>query len=196
MQVLVVLAHPNEGSFNHAVAARACDALRAAGHEPHLLDLYALGVRAAMSTEERRAYESPEPLLDPILVEHAALVQRCEALVFVYPTWWSAQPAILKGWLERVMVPGVGFRFNEKGKVRPGLSHVRHLIGISTYGSPFLYVKAMNDNGRRTLMRTIRLNTGWRTRTKWLGLYSIDTATAAQRGEFLSKVDRTMRSLS
>lgn len=196
MQVLVVLAHPHEGSFNHAVAARACEALREAGHEPHLLDLYAIGVRAAMSTEERRAYESPQPLLDPVLVEHAALVQRCRALVFVYPTWWSAQPAILKGWLERVMVPGVGFRFNDKGKVRPGLAHVRHLVGISTYGSPRLYVKAINDNGRRTLMRTIRINTGWRTRTKWLGLYSIDTATAAERDEFLAKVDRTMRALS
>ena len=43
-------------------------------------------------------------------------------LVFVYPTWWSGLPAILKGWLERVMVPGVGFVFDEQtGKVRPGL---------------------------------------------------------------------------
>lgn len=196
MQVLVVLAHPKDGSFNHAIAARACHALRAAGHEPHLLDLYALGVRAAMSTEERLAYESAQPLLDPLLVEHADLIARCTAMVFVYPTWWSAQPAILKGWLERVLVPGVGFRFNDKGKVRPGLTHVRHLIGISTYGSPRLYVKAINDNGRRTLLRTIRINTGWRTRTKWLALYSIDTASDAQRDAFLARVDRTMRALA
>ena len=53
--------------------------------------------------------------------------------MFVYPTWWSGLPAILKGWLERVMVPGVGFTFDSRtGKVKPGLTHVRRIVGIST----------------------------------------------------------------
>ena len=195
MQVLVVLAHPNEDSLNHGVAARACAALRSCGHEVHLLDLYALGFRAAMSADERTAYHSDAPILDPMVTEHAALVSATDALVFVYPTWWSSVPAILKGWLDRVLVPGVGFRFNEAGKVRPGLSHVRHVIGISTYGSPWPYVKFVNDNGRRTLLRTVRLNTGWRTSTLWLPFYSTDTSTVAQREAFMAKVERKMRSL-
>ena len=58
--------------------------------------------------------------------------------MFVYPTWWSGLPAVLKGWLERVMVPGVGFTFDaQSGKVQPGLRHVRRIVGISTYGSPW-----------------------------------------------------------
>ncbi len=195
MQVLVVLAHPNGDSFNHVIAARACGALRTAGHEPHLLDLGALGFRAAMSAEEREAYHTDQPILDPLVREHADLVRTAEALVFVYPTWWSGQPAVLKGWLERVLVPGVGFVFNDAGKVRPGLTHVRRMVGITTYGSPWRYVKFVNDNGRRTLMRTIRLNTGWRTRTKWLGLYAIDTSTPEQREAFLARVERAMRAL-
>lgn len=195
MQVLVVLAHPTPGSLNHAAADRACSALRLAGHEVDLLDLYAVGFRAAMSTEESTGYEGDEPLRDDLTRAHAALVGRAEALVFVYPTWWSGQPAILKGWLERVLVPGVGFVFNAKGKVRPGLGHVRHMVGISTYGSPWRYVKVVNDNGRRTLMRTIRINTGWRTRTKWLPLYAVDTATQDEREAFLARVERTMRGM-
>jgi putative NADPH-quinone reductase len=195
MQVLVVLAHPNEDSFSHALAHRACEALRAAGHAVDLLDLYALGFTAAMSAQEREAYHSDRPMLDPMVAEHAALVQAAQTLVLVYPTWWSAQPAILKGWFERVFVPGVGFKFNAKGKVRPGLKKLEHLVGISTYGSPWLYVKAINDNGRRTLTRTVRMGAGPRARTKWLGLYAIDTATAQDRARFLDKVDATMRSL-
>jgi hypothetical protein len=195
LQVLVVLAHPNDDSLNHTVAARACDALRSSGHEVHLLDLYALGFRAAMSAEERAAYHSPEPILDPMVAEHAALVSTADALVFIYPTWWSSLPAILKGWLDRVLVPGVGFRFNSKGKVRPGMSHVRHIIGISTYGSPWFYVKLVNDNGRRTLLRTVRINTGRRTRTTWVPLYTTDTSTEADRAAFIAKVERTLRSL-
>ena len=130
-----------------------------------------------------------------MVADHGALILRAQALVFVYPTWWSSLPAILKGWLERVMVPGVAFVFNEKGKVRPGLSNIRRIVGISTYGSPRLYVRLINDNGRRTLMRALRLNTGLRTRTSWLGLYAIDSATAAQRSEFLNSVEQKMRSL-
>ena len=45
---------------------------------------------------------------------HAEIIKQAEALVFVYPTWWSTMPAILKGWLERVLVPGVGFVFDEQ----------------------------------------------------------------------------------
>jgi putative NADPH-quinone reductase len=195
MQVLVVLAHPNEDSLNHAIASRACAALRSCGHEVHLLDLYALSFRAAMSPEERSAYHSDAPIVDDMVAEHAALLSSAEALVFIYPTWWSGLPAILKGWVERVCVPGVGFKFNAAGKVRPGLTHVRHLVGISTYGSPRLYVKLVNDNGRRTILRTVRLNTGWRTRTKWFPLYEVDTSTASQREAFMATVERGMRSL-
>ena len=195
MQVVVVLAHPNSDSFTHAIAERASAGLRGAGHDVQVLDLYALDFRAAMSRDDHVAYHSGHPAIDPMVADHGALILRAQALVFVYPTWWSSLPAILKGWLERVMVPGVAFVFNEKGKVRPGLSNIRRIVGISTYGSPRLYVRLINDNGRRTLMRALRLNTGLRTRTSWLGLYAIDSATAAQRSEFLNSVEQKMRSL-
>lgn len=195
MQVVVVLAHPNADSFCHALAQRAVAGLTAAGHRAELIDLYALGVSAAMSAAEHAAYHGETPILDPLIQSHADLVRAAEALVFVYPTWWSSTPAILKGWLERVMVPGVAFVFNKDGKVRPGLTNVRHVIGVSTYGSPRVYVRLINDNGRRMITRALRLNTGLRTRRSWLGLYAIDTATADEREAFLQRVERKMRSL-
>jgi putative NADPH-quinone reductase len=123
-------------------------------------------------------------------------VTAAEALVFVYPTWWSGLPAVLKGWLERVMVPGVGFRFDERtGKVRPGLGQMRHLVGISTYGSPWSYVRFVNDNGRRIITRALRLSCGFRVRSRWLGLYAIDTSTRTERDEFAARVEREMAGL-
>ena len=195
MQVVVVLAHPNVDSFCHALAQRAVAGLTAGGHQSELIDLYALGVSAAMSPAEHAAYHGETPILDPLIQSHADLVRAADALVFVYPTWWSSTPAILKGWLERVMVPGVAFVFNKDGKVRPGLTNVRHVVGISTYGSPRVYVRLINDNGRRMITRALRLNTGLRTRRSWLGLYAIDTATAAERESFLQRVEQKLRSL-
>jgi NAD(P)H dehydrogenase (quinone) len=195
MRALVIVAHPCDDSYCQALARRAVVGLRAAGHDVAVLDLYAEGFRAAMSHEERHAYHSGCPILDPMVERHAGAVLAAELLVFVYPTWWSGLPAILKGWLERVMVPGVGFRFDDRGKVRPGLGAVRHLVGISTYGSPRSYVRLVNDNGRRTLTRALRLSCGMRVRTHWHGLYAIDTSTPGERDAFAARVEREMASL-
>jgi putative NADPH-quinone reductase len=192
---LVVVAHPAADSYCHALAARARSGLAAAGHEVVVLDLYAQGFVAAMSAAERHAYHGDRPIVDPLVADHAALVQRAEMLVFVYPTWWSGLPAILKGWLERVMVPGVGFVLDERtNKVRPGLGQMRRIVGISTYGSPRSYVRLVNDNGRRIISRALRVSCGPRVRVSWHALYSIDTATAAQRQAFLARVEQKMAS--
>jgi len=194
MDALVVVANPNPASYGHALAAAAADGLGAAGHTVTLLDLYADRFVAAMTAAERHAYHTSEPILDPQVAASAELVQRCEILVFVYPTWWSGLPAILKGWLERVMVPGVGVRFRPNGRVAPGLPHVRRIVGISTYGSPRAYVAGVNDNGRRTLTRALRMSCGWRARPLWLGLYKMDARTDADRAAFLTRVrDRMAR---
>jgi NAD(P)H dehydrogenase (quinone) len=193
VNALVVIAHPCRDSFCHVAASRAVDGLRAAGHEVESIDLYAEGFRAAMSLDERLAYETEDPILDPQVGAHAALLRDAEIIVFVYPTWWSGLPAILKGWLERVMVPGVGFTFDEQsGKVRPGLGQVRRIVGISTYGSPRLAVALVNDNGRRILTRALRMSCGWRARTEWLALYGMDSVGHADRAAFLNRVEQRL----
>jgi NAD(P)H dehydrogenase (quinone) len=197
LRALVVFAHPSEQSFNRAVFDRAVAALEAGGHEVEHIDLYRSGFAAAMSAAERRAYESEQPVLDPQVARHIELIRWCEALVFIYPTWWSTMPAIMKGWLERTMVPGVGFTFDERtGKIRASLDNVRRVVGISTYGSSRRQVLLQTDGGRRTLSRALRMS-AWRARPRltWLALYSMDTATDADRVAFLDRVGATLGTL-
>lgn len=195
MNALVLIAHPCDDSFTHAAARAAVAGLEAAGHTVDVIDLYAEGFRAHMSYDERIAYETDDPITDPQVADHAARLKRADALVFVYPTWWSGQPAILKGWLERVMVPGVGFVLNDRNKVVPGLRHVKRIVGISTYGSPRRYVWLINDNGRRVIARALRMSCGVFARTRWLALYSMDSATDADRRAFLARITERMARL-
>jgi NAD(P)H dehydrogenase (quinone) len=196
MNVLVVIAHPSRESYTHACAAAAIAGLEGAGHTVDVIDLYAHGFIAAMSLEERLAYETDDPIRDPMIADHAGRILRATAIVFVYPTWWSGLPAILKGWLERVMVPGVGFTFDSRtGKVKPGLTNIRRIVGISTYGSPRRYVMLVNDNGRRIITRALRLSCGIRTRTTWLGLYAVDTADDDARQRHLDHVQSRLAAL-
>ena len=76
--------------------------------------------------------------------------------------------------------------------VTPSGSRWICIVGISTYGSPRLFVKLLNDGGRRMLTRALRLNCGWRTRIKWLALYALDTLSEAERRAFLERVEHSM----
>ena len=102
---LVVAAFEPADAFGGRVVAAA-----AAGLDRHrdarVLNLPALGFAPRMSTAERRAYHSEEPILDPMVREHTELVKAATVLAFVFPTLWWQPPPILKAWLERVMVQG------------------------------------------------------------------------------------------
>jgi putative NADPH-quinone reductase len=186
MRITVVHAHPDPSSFSTALFHTVVDALRA--HEIDAFDLYADGFMPAMSATERHGYHGESPMVDPLVQRYAQAVNLADALVFVYPTWWSGLPAMVKGWLEKVMVPGVAFGFDAAGKVEPRLQHVRRIAGVSTYGSSRWRVLLATDGGRRTLLRALRVSTGFSTRTTWLGLYGMDTITAGERQRFLVSV--------
>ena len=187
MNIVVVLGHPSADSYCAAIFERIILALKSQStHNVTAIRLADEKFATAMSTAERVAYETSTPLINDETKRHAEVLLQAEVLIFVYPTWWSGLPAQLKGWLERVFVLGVAFRFNKNSKIRPNLHNVRHIIGVSTYGSPWRYMKLINDNGRRTLTRAIRMSTGLRTRTMWRGIYALDTCTQQQREKFIA----------
>ena len=195
MRYLVVFAHPDPDSFSATLCRAAVDSLREAGHHVDLIDLYTDDFDPRMTTAERRAYESPTPILSAQIDVYADLVRQAQGLVFVYPTWWWGLPAILKGWLDRVLVPGVSFVLDPKtNKVKPGLNHLRHVVGITTYGSSRTAMRVFNDGGRRNIMRCVRvLAPPVRCRGQWLGMYDLDRSTPEGRTAFLATVSTSMR---
>lgn len=193
----MVVAHPVSGSLTHSAAQAAVDGLTTAGHEVVKLDLYAEGFSPAMSPAERAAYHSDQPLITADAERGAELVRQSQILVFVYPTWWSDVPAIMRGFFERVFIPTVAFDLVAGAtRVRPAMEHVRHIVGISIYGSPWVYVRLVRDSGRRMITRALRLCTGRNTRTSWLALYHVDRADDSVRAAFLERVEASMARLA
>ena len=195
MNALVVYSHPVEGSFCSAMRDAAISGLRAAGHTVDLIDLAAEHFNPVMSTSEWNTYQQGNGDVPVGLERDVALVKSAEIIVFVYPTWWGGLPAQLKGWLERVMLPGTAFVFNENNKVRPGLRNIQRIHIASTFGSPWLYVRFVNDNGRRILARAFRMNTSLRTKVSTSSFYAMDTATDASRKSFLLSLEKKMGTL-
>ena len=191
MKVLVVLAHPNPDSFSHAIVDRVVCALANREHSVSVIDLYALDYSPALTRAELAAYPTAEPAIDPVVREHTRLIQECSAIVFVYPTWWSSMPAILKGWIDRTMLPGIAFSVDPQTlKLQPGLTNVRRLVGISTFGGPRLASFVVRDNGSKIVTRSLRAVCHRRCRTTWLRMFNVDSSTIAQREKFLRRVER------
>ena len=143
MRILVVHAHPDPGSFNAAVFRKSCEVLAARGGEVDALDLYAEEFEPVMHRDERMRYHD-KGANELGLEHHLARLMAADGIVFVYPTWWYGLPAMLKGWLERVRLPHRSFiipNSGDRGPIRPGMTHVRLLGGISTYGAPWLWTK-------------------------------------------------------
>ncbi|WP_210530124.1 NAD(P)H-dependent oxidoreductase [Rubellimicrobium arenae] len=188
MRLLVVHAHPVPESFGTALFRTVVEAAEAAGHEVRALDLCAEGFDPVMGAEERRGYNEGAPPRDPVLLRHIRHLRWAEGIVFVYPTWWYGQPAILKGWLDRVWRTGVAFQLGPKG-LEPALTRIRVMGVVTTLGSSrWLWSLVMGAPGRKILLRGLLGCTGLRTRTFWLALHDMDSSTTAQRDRFLARV--------
>jgi NAD(P)H dehydrogenase (quinone) len=105
VRILLILCHPQLGSFNHAVAERARDTLIRAGHRVIFHDLYQEGFDPVLTAAEYRRGVS----FDEQVVRHTKELEACGGLVFVHPEWWGQPPALLKGWVDRVLRPGVAY---------------------------------------------------------------------------------------
>lgn len=196
MRVLVVYCHPCEESFNASLRDLAMATLAQAGHEARLLDLYAMGFDPVLGAEGRRVYHTPvenERGVEP----HLEALRWCEALIFIYPTWWYGPPAMLKGWLDRVWVPFATFGMPERNKpISRVLTNVRIIGAISTLGSPRWWWWIMGMPGRRMLLTGLSVLCAPRCRTFWLGLHAMDSSTLPARQSFSKRVRQRLASLA
>lgn len=198
-KALVVYCHPTEGSLVSAARDRVLAGLRAAGHEVRLTDLYAEGFVPELSEWEREHHlDPPEAKATdvPDLARHADDLRWCDTLVLVYPTWWSGQPGMLKGWIDRIWVAGVVYELPSGGnRIRPLLRNVRRLVVVTTHGSSKWINALQGEGGKRVAMRGLRVLCHPIARTRWLALYKTDRTTLEQRTAFLDRVERTFTRL-
>ncbi len=171
MKVLIVNAFapelPGRSLVDTAVAT-----LAGGGHDVRRSDLVDGGFSPFMTTEERLAYHGDDPVVNNDVADEVASVRWAGALLFCYPTVTFTVPAVLKGWLDRVLVPGVAFDFDARGRVRPALTNVRRLGAVTTTTASRWRTWQMRDGGRRTITRTVRLNCNRRCRVTWIAVRS------------------------
>jgi NAD(P)H dehydrogenase (quinone) len=165
VNVVVAYAHPCQESYSAAVRDRAMDGLDAAGHDVHLIDLYAASY-------------------DPYLAFPASdrtAVDAADSLVLVHPTWWTSHPAILLAWIGQA--------------VETGLPSVRSLVTVTTLGGSRVANRLAGESGARVITRAVRPRCAGRPPHRRLAFYGLDRSTPAERAAFLDRVERRIGSL-
>jgi putative NADPH-quinone reductase len=192
MRVLVLYAHPVESSYCAALHRRALASLRAAGHEIDDCDLYADGFDPVLTRGERLAYHDAQRNCAGV-ARYVDRLKSADALVIVFPVWNYGFPAILKGFLDRVFLPGVSFELVD-GRARGALHNIRKVVAVTTYGGSVFRAVLLGDPPRRLVTRMLRGVVRPFASIRYLAHYGMNRSTPSSRERFLARVDAAMRS--
>jgi NAD(P)H dehydrogenase (quinone) len=167
LRALLVVAHPLDNAFAKTAAER---------------------IRVTL---ERRGYFAT-PYESKAVANYVARLRLAEKLVFVFPQWWFNVPAILKGFFDRVLVPGVAFDHpSGGGPLIPRLTHVNALWVVSSTGAPWWVTRLyMGDPVRRQIARGIKPLAGRKASFRMLTLYDMDRMTEQRVGVFLDRLEQ------
>ncbi|MEL6689737.1 MAG: NAD(P)H-dependent oxidoreductase [Pseudomonadota bacterium] len=189
MRALVIYAHPVPDSLNAAAHQIVVDTLRERGWEVDDCDLYAEGFSPVLTEEERRNYHNTEINTAPVQ-GYVDRLRAADAVVFCHPVWNFGYPAILKGWHDRVMLPGVSFELRD-GKLWPCMKNVKRIATVTTYGATRKLAFLAGDPPRKLFKRGLRLTFGAH-KVRYIAQYDMNNITPAGCQAFLARVRKEM----
>ena len=192
MNVLVLYAHPSESSFNAALHRTIVERLRARGHTVDDCDLYAEDFDPRLSKTERLAYHDENANIEPVR-GYVERLKRADALVLCFPVWNFGYPAIMKGFFDRVFLPGVSFDMID-GKAKPSLHNIKKAAVVTSYGGSRFRAFLMSDPPRRLAKRLLRSTIKPFAPLRYLAHYSMNLSTDRSRAAFLTTVAKAMDS--
>lgn len=188
-RALVVFAHPVPESLNAAAHRLVVETLSERGWDVDDCDLYAEGFDPVLSAQDRRNYHDTSVNCAPVQ-GYVDRLRAADAFILCFPVWNFGYPAILKGWFDRVMLPGVTFHLDD-GKLTPCLDNIRKIAAVTTYGSTPLRAFLAGDPPKKLFKRAV-----WGTlrpeKMRYIAQYDMNNITPAGCSAFLDRVRAEM----
>jgi NAD(P)H dehydrogenase (quinone) len=170
MKVFVVYCHPSSNSFTYVAKEEFLKGLHAAHHECFVSDLYKMKFNSELSESEylREAYYKTDiPVAEDVLEEQSK-IQESDAIVFIYPNFWTEAPAKLIGWFDRVWSSGFAYNPN------PQMKQLKKALFIISAGKT---IETLEETGEANAMRTVMLGDRIRNRAEVKDMVILDGTT-------------------
>ena len=192
MKVIIIFNHPYEGSFCNAILNSVTRGLQQANHEVDIINLDKEGFNPVMTSQDLKAFRDKQPL-DPKVIEYKDRLELAEQVVFIFPIWWELMPALMKGFIDKVIFPGVAYDYvnGSNTKMKPLLTNIKGVTVITTMNTPGILYRIIFGNAiQKALMRGTFWKTGYKNK-KWISFNTVKQVSDEKRKFWLTKLEKT-----
>lgn len=197
MRVVIVFNHPYSGSFCHAILNAVTKGLQQAQHDVVLIHLDNDGFNPIMTAADLKAFRDKSPV-DSKVIEYKETLEKAEHLIFIFPIWWELMPALMKGFIDKVIFPGVAYDYTNESNTRmkPLWTKVKGVTLITTMNTPkILYFTLFGNAIKRAFMFGTFWKLGYKNR-KWISLNMVKMVSQEKRTKWLVNLENKFAALA
>ena len=195
MKVAIIFNHPYEGSYCNAILEATLNGLTKANHQVDVLHLDQDGFNPVMTAADLKAFRDRRAI-DPQVLSYKQRLDSAQHLIFIFPVWWEVMPAMMKGFIDKVMFPGLAYDYKANGYgMFPLLKDVKGVTVITTMNTPsFLYRFIFGNAVKKALITGTFWKMGYKNR-KWINLSSVKMVSNVKRKGWLDQLEKRFSNL-
>ncbi len=194
MKAVIVFNHPYEGSFCNAILSSVTQGLKKANHGVDLIHLDKEGFNPVMSAEDLKGFKERRAA-DPKVLEYKERIETADHLILIFPIWWELMPAMTKGFIDKVIFPGVAYNYTQKGFMKRNFLKLNGVTLITTMNTASFAYRILFGNA---IKKTVLLGTFWKTgykNRKWINLDMVKFVTDKRRKKWLLSIEKHFEKL-
>lgn len=195
MRTLIVFNHPYEGSYCNAILHAVHKGLQIGGHEVDIIHLDNDGFRPAMTKADLKAFVDHQPI-DPQVIDYSERLRQTDHLIFIFPIWWDIMPAMTKGFIDRVLFPGVVYDHHPRGfGLVPLLDNLKSITMITTMNKPkLMYSLLIGNLIRKAMLKSVFKAMGYKN-LRWISFTSVKRVSHEKRVRWLDNLEKQFSTL-
>lgn len=196
MRTVIVFNHPYEGSFCNVILNAVTKGLQSAKHEIDLMHLDNDNFNPVMSKEDLKAFIAHQPI-DPQVIDYNERLKQADHLVFIFPIWWDIMPAATKGFIDRVLFPGVAYDHHPRGfGLVPLLKNLKSITMITTMNKPkIMYSLLIGNLIRKVMLRSVFKTMGYKN-LNWISYTFVKSVSQEKRVKWLIDLEKKFARVS
>ncbi|WP_367915842.1 NAD(P)H-dependent oxidoreductase [Leadbetterella sp. DM7] len=189
MRTVIVFNHPYEGSYCNAILKAVTKGLQKANHEVDLMHLDKDGFNPVMSEADLKAFIDHKPI-DPQVIDYHERLKKADHIIFIFPIWWDLMPATTKGFVDRVLSPGVVYNHHPRGfGLVPLLKNLKSVTIITTMNKPkIMYSLLIGNLIRKAMLRSVFKPMGYKN-LNWINFAYVKSVSQKKRVKWLTDIE-------
>ncbi|MPM40338.1 FMN-dependent NADH-azoreductase [bioreactor metagenome] len=194
MKVVIVFNHPYEGSYCNAILNSVICGLQQAKHETDIINLDKDGFNPVMTAQDLKAFRDKKAI-DPKVIEYKQRLEKADHVIFIFPIWWELMPAMMKGFIDKVIFPGVAYDYinGSNTRMKPLLTNIKGVTVITTMNTPKILYRIIFGN---PIQKALMIGTFWKLgykNRKWISFNMVKQVSIEKRKLWLSKLEKTIQ---